>query len=323
LRPGGERGDRNEIHFATTLPDDAAGGIISGLRQGSEIIIFLDTLNFLQNGSKLFLTVNHVALSPADIYSNYFLVAYQVATRTVVWYDNRPVNIRLSGDLLETCLKSEPLTFWPEEPWALSKQGSRAAVGRQVIVDAVEGKKSSSSSSSSSPAALAKQEVPDYNKDAMSALSAFAESLGKKEISWKPTLPRRNKLEELNTQLYEELSKEPCSEVKVTSLADQIRELEEISECFPHAKVQSSTNQAVLAAEPPEASKNVRISEQAEIREFEVERISKSTATRKPLVVETPKSTITPFKHQVDLEESEPEAELKSTEPSTRTEEGF
>jgi hypothetical protein len=140
LRPGGERGDRNEIHFATTLPDDDAGGIISGLRQGSEIIIFLDTLNFLQNGNKLFLTVNHVALSPADIYSNYFLVAYHVATRTVVWYDNRPVNIRLSGDLLETCLKSEPLEFWPEEPWALSKPVSRAAVGRQVIVDAVKGK---------------------------------------------------------------------------------------------------------------------------------------------------------------------------------------
>ena len=127
-------------------------------------------------------------------------------------------------------------------------------------------------------------------------------------------LPPRNKLEELNKQLYEELSKEPCSEVTVNSLTDQIRELEETSDCFGHAKDQSSTNQAVLAAEPPEASKNVRISEQAEIREFEVERISKSTATRQPLVVETPKGEIIPFSHPVshpvDLEESGDEQPL-------------
>ena len=55
LKPGGERGDRSEVHFATTLPNDNEGGIISGLRQGAEVVVFLDTLSWLQSGQSYIL----------------------------------------------------------------------------------------------------------------------------------------------------------------------------------------------------------------------------------------------------------------------------
>jgi len=241
-RPGGERGDRNEIHYATTLPDDAAGGIISGLRQGAEIVIFLDTLSWLQSGMRLYLTVNHVALAPDDVHINFWLVVYHVASRTVVWYNNKRANIRLSGDLLASCLSSEPLEFWPQEPWALDKQGSRASVGRKVITDLVEGRKTSNSSSaSSSSAPPVRLSAGSSHDDAMTALSAFADALkSTSKSSWKPSLPQRNKLEELNNQLALELSKQPCSASAVDSLTDQIRELQEIADCFPNTSVQSS-----------------------------------------------------------------------------------
>ena len=85
---------------------------------------------------------------------------------------------------------------------------------------------------------------------------------------------------------------------------DQIRELEELDLCFNIKKGQPASEQAVLAAE---SAKIVRISEHAEVKEYEAEKISRSTATRLPLTVETPKTAVVPFKHPVDLDESENE----------------
>jgi putative RNA 2'-phosphotransferase len=82
LIPGGDKGGRNENHFATTLPNDAEGSIISGLRQGAEIVIFLDTLQWMQSGMKLYLTTNNVALAADRVHSNFWLAVYRVATKT-------------------------------------------------------------------------------------------------------------------------------------------------------------------------------------------------------------------------------------------------
>ena len=143
--------------------------------------------------------------------------------------------------------------FWPKEPWTLSNQGSQAAVGRKVIIDAIR-TPASSSILASAPAARAEPEEADSNSIAMADLSVFAETLNKKkETPWTPSLP-------------------PSKE--------QLKELEEIAACFGTTTSSSSTNQAVLAADRPEASKSVRISEQTEIREFEVEKISKSTTKK-------------------------------------------
>jgi hypothetical protein len=151
----------------------------------------------------------------------------------------------------------------------------------------------------------------------MEELSAFADSLRsitsstKKESSWKPTLPpptsegkQKNSLEELNSLLTQKLSESPCDQAAVDNLLDQIRELEELDLCFNIKKVQAASERAVLAAE---SAKIVRISEAPEVKEYEAEKITRSTSTRLPLTVETPKTTVVPFKHPVDLDESENE----------------
>jgi RNA:NAD 2'-phosphotransferase (TPT1/KptA family) len=56
------RMSRTHIHFATALPD--ADNVISGMRSSSNVLIYLDVAKLLEAGIPLYVSANHVVLSP-------------------------------------------------------------------------------------------------------------------------------------------------------------------------------------------------------------------------------------------------------------------
>ncbi|ESP03082.1 hypothetical protein LOTGIDRAFT_110702, partial [Lottia gigantea] len=71
---GLSRRNRNHIHFAIGEPGE--NGVISGMRQSSEVVIYLNLQKVLQDNIKVYKSVNNVILSPGDqhgfIPSSYF-----------------------------------------------------------------------------------------------------------------------------------------------------------------------------------------------------------------------------------------------------------
>ena len=62
LITGGTRYSRNHVHFTPYEPDDSR--IISGVRSGSEVAIYIDLHRALRHGVPFFISTNYVILSP-------------------------------------------------------------------------------------------------------------------------------------------------------------------------------------------------------------------------------------------------------------------
>ena len=62
LITGGTRYSRNHVHFTPYEPNDSR--IISGVRSGSEVAIYIDLHRALRHGVPFFISTNHVILSP-------------------------------------------------------------------------------------------------------------------------------------------------------------------------------------------------------------------------------------------------------------------
>ena len=62
LITGGTRYSRNHVHFTPYEPDDSR--IISGVRSGSEVAIYIDLHRGLRHGVPFFISTNRVILSP-------------------------------------------------------------------------------------------------------------------------------------------------------------------------------------------------------------------------------------------------------------------
>lgn len=63
-RQGLSRMARNHVHFAAGLP--GAGGVISGMRSTSEVLIYLDVPAAMSAGLRLYRSANGVILTPGD-----------------------------------------------------------------------------------------------------------------------------------------------------------------------------------------------------------------------------------------------------------------
>ena len=62
LITGGTRNSTNHVHFTPYEPDDSR--IISGVRSGSEVAIYIDLHRGLRHGVPFFISTNRVILSP-------------------------------------------------------------------------------------------------------------------------------------------------------------------------------------------------------------------------------------------------------------------
>lgn len=58
---------RNHIHFSTGLPEDAAGKVVSGMRNDAEVLIYVDVRKSLEEGgTQWWVSDNGVVLSEGD-----------------------------------------------------------------------------------------------------------------------------------------------------------------------------------------------------------------------------------------------------------------
>jgi 2'-phosphotransferase len=63
---GLKRMNRNHIHFSTGLPEDKAGGVISGMRGDAEVLIYIDIKKSLDDGVLWWISENGVVLTDGD-----------------------------------------------------------------------------------------------------------------------------------------------------------------------------------------------------------------------------------------------------------------
>ena len=61
---GLNRMGRQHVHFAKGLPGE--GGVISGMRKGSEVMVHLDLAGAVRDGIPFFVSANGVVLSPGE-----------------------------------------------------------------------------------------------------------------------------------------------------------------------------------------------------------------------------------------------------------------
>lgn len=86
---------RQHIHLATGLPDE--GGVVSGMRKSSELLIYIDLATAVADGIEFFLSKNRVILTPGDLETGclppkYFAKVLEVKTRRDILFDK--VDIR-------------------------------------------------------------------------------------------------------------------------------------------------------------------------------------------------------------------------------------
>ncbi|TAQ91224.1 hypothetical protein B7494_g455 [Chlorociboria aeruginascens] len=56
---------RNHVHFSTGLPDEK-GGVISGMRENAELLVYVDVKRSLEDGEKWWISDNGVVLTEGD-----------------------------------------------------------------------------------------------------------------------------------------------------------------------------------------------------------------------------------------------------------------